>query len=77
MQAFEKVSIMVSMESYPSEIGSLTMKSMATDIKGRVKLSEGMGNRGGLGFMGLFFHDWQRWQPLMYSVTVCFKLGHQ
>jgi hypothetical protein len=60
MQAFEKVSVMVSMELYPSETGSLMIKSMATDVKGRVKLSEGMGNRGGLGFVGLFLHDWQR-----------------
>jgi hypothetical protein len=57
IHALEKVSVIVSMESYPSEIGSLTIKSMATEVKGRVNLSEGMGNRGGLGFVGLFFHD--------------------
>ena len=57
MQAFEKVSVIVSTESYPSDIGNLTMKSMATDVKGRVKLSDVIGNRGGLGFEGLFFRD--------------------
>jgi hypothetical protein len=46
MHALEKVSVIVSMESYPSERGSLTIKSMATEVKGWVKLSEGMGNRG-------------------------------
>jgi hypothetical protein len=44
MQAFEKVSVTVSIESYPSDIGNLTIKSMATDVKGRVKLSDGIGN---------------------------------
>ena len=32
IEAFEKVSVMVSMVSYDSEIGSLTMKSMAIDV---------------------------------------------
>jgi hypothetical protein len=65
MHAFEKVSVIVSMESYPSEIGSLTMKSIAMEVKGRVKLSDGIGNKGGFGLVGLFFHDWHRWHPLM------------
>jgi hypothetical protein len=30
-------------------------------VKGRVKLSEGMGNNGSFGFIGLFFSDWHRW----------------
>jgi hypothetical protein len=34
IHALEKVSVIVSMESYPSDIGSLTMKSMATEVKG-------------------------------------------
>jgi hypothetical protein len=55
----------------------LTMKSMAMDVKGRVKLSEGMGKGGSLGFVGLFLCDWQRWHPLTYSEIVCFMLGHQ
>ena len=57
MHALEKVSVIVSMESYPSEIGNLTMKSMATEVNGRVKLSDGIGNRGGFGLVGLFFRD--------------------
>jgi hypothetical protein len=43
MQALENVSVMVNIELYPWEIGNLTMKSIATEVKGRVKLSEGMG----------------------------------
>ena len=41
------------------------MKSKAMEVNGRVYKSEGMGKRGGLGFMGLFFLDWQRLQPFM------------
>ena len=65
MLAFEKVSVMVSIESNPSETGSFTMRSMAMDVKGRVKVSEVIGKGGGFGFVGLFFRDWQRWHPLM------------
>ena len=53
------------------------MKSRAMDVKGRVYDSEGMGNKGGFSFVGLFFQDWQVVHPLMYSVTVCFMFGHQ
>ena len=35
------------------------MKSKAMEVNGRVYKSEGMGKRGGLGFVGLFFLDWQ------------------
>ena len=63
IQAFEKVSVMVSIESYVFEMGSFTMKSSAMDVKGKVKLSDGIGKGGGLGFVGLFFLDWQRWHP--------------
>jgi hypothetical protein len=57
MEALEKVSVIVSMESNPSDRGSFTMKSIATEVKGRVNKSEGIGNGGGLGFVGLFFRD--------------------
>jgi hypothetical protein len=57
MDALEKGSVIVSMESNPSDGGSFTMKSMATEVKGRVNKSEGIGNGGGLGFVGLFFCD--------------------
>jgi hypothetical protein len=60
MHAFEKVSVMVSIESYPCDIGSLTIKSIATEVKGRVNLSDGMRKGGGLGFVGLFLHDWHK-----------------
>jgi hypothetical protein len=57
MHALENVSVIVSIESYPSDKGSFTMKSMATEVKGSIKLSEGIGKRGGFGFVGLFFRD--------------------
>jgi hypothetical protein len=60
MQAFEKVSVMVSIESYPCDVGSLTMKSIAIEVKGMVNLSDGMGKGGGLGFVGLFLRDWHK-----------------
>ena len=53
------------------------MKSMATDVKGRVYVSEVMGNGGVFDLVGLFFRDWHVVQPLTYSVMVCFMLGHQ
>ena len=77
MDAFEKVSVMVRIESYVLERGSFTMKSRAMEVKGRVNESEGMGNGGGFGLVGLFFRDWHVVQPLMYSVTVCLRFGHQ
>ena len=33
------------------------MKSKAIDSNGRVYILEGIGKRGGLGFVGLFFRD--------------------
>ena len=52
MEAFEKVSVIVSIVSYESERGSLTMKSMAMDVNGVVYVSDEMGNRGGFGLFG-------------------------
>ena len=52
MDAFEKVSVIVSIVSYESEIGNLTMKSMAMDVNGMVYASDGMGNGGGFGLFG-------------------------
>ena len=57
MLALEKVSVMVSMESYVFEGGSLTTKSRAIEVNGIVNESEVMGNGGGLTFVGLFFLD--------------------
>ena len=41
------------------------MKSRATDSKGSVYGSEVMGKIEGFEFVGLFFLDWHRAQPLM------------
>ena len=57
MEDLEKVSVMVSMVLYESEIGSLTMKSIAIDVKGVEYVSEAMGNGGGFGLFGWFFLD--------------------
>lgn len=43
MEAFEKVSVIVSMVLYVSERGSLTMKSIATDVNGVVYFSDDKG----------------------------------
>ena len=43
---------------YVSEWGSFVMKSRDMDMKGRVYDLEGMGNKGGFSFVGLFFQDW-------------------
>ena len=65
IDAFEKVSVIVRIESYALERGSFTMKSRAMEVKGRVNESEGMGNSGGFGLVGLFLRDWHVVQPLM------------
>ena len=52
MEAFEKVSVIVSMVSYESETGSLTMKSMAIDVKGMEYASEKIMSNGGFGLFG-------------------------
>ena len=65
IDALEKVSVIVRIVSYELEFGNFTMKSIATDVKGRVKCSDVMGKRGGFSLLGLFFRDWQMVQPLM------------
>jgi hypothetical protein len=54
IDAFENVSVMVSIVSYVCDFGSFTIKSMAMDVKGRVYVSDMIGNGVGLGFVGLF-----------------------
>ena len=55
MDAFEKVSVIVSIVSYDSDGGSLTIKSMAIDVNGVEYVSDGIGNREGFGLFGWFF----------------------
>ena len=57
MEALENVSIIVSMVLYLFDCGSLTMISKAMEVNGNMYLSDVMGKRGGLGFVGLFFLD--------------------
>ena len=65
MDAFEKVSVIVNMVSYMFDKGSFIIKSKAIGEKGRVYVSNGMGNRSVFVFVGLFFLDWHRVQPLI------------
>ena len=77
MDAFEKVSVIVSIVSYDSDGGNLTMKSIAMDVNGMGYVSDGMGNKGGFGLFGWFFPAWHFAHPLIYSVTSFFMAGHQ
>ena len=52
MEAFENVSVMVSMVSYVSDKGSLTIKSMAIDVNGLEYTSDDRGKRGGFALLG-------------------------
>ena len=64
--AFEQSwSIIVRMLLYPCERGNLTIRSMATCLKGRATHCVIMGNNGGFCFIVLAFVDWQVVQPLM------------
>ena len=52
IDAFEKVSVMVSIVSYDSDGGNLTMKSIAMDVNGMGYVSDEIGNKGGFGLFG-------------------------
>ncbi len=69
--------VIVRIESYPSEGGSLVMKSRAITSKGWASGLVVMGNCGGFGHVVMFLWDWQVTQPHMYSVMKFFILGHQ
>ncbi len=67
MDPFEQSwSVIVSIESYPLDGGSLVMKSRAMHSNGCASEFVVMGNWGGLGHVVIFLHDWQRAHPLMY-----------
>ena len=70
-------SVIVRIESWPLEGGSLVMKSKAMHSKGCASEFIVMGNWGGFGCVVMFFCDWQRVHPLMYWVAKFFILGHQ
>ncbi len=57
-------SVIVSIVSYPWDLGSLVMKSRVMVSKGLAWGAVVMGKRGGFGFVGLFLHDWHVAQPL-------------
>jgi len=50
-------SVIVSIVSYPEDVGSFVMKSIAITSNGRACGLVVMGKGGGLGFVGLFFRD--------------------
>ncbi len=69
--------VIIRIESYPSEGGSLVMKSRAIILKGWASGLVVMGYCGGFGCIVIFLHDWQVVHPCMYSVMKCFIFGHQ
>ncbi len=78
MDPFEQSwSVIVSIESYPSDGGSFVMKSRAMHLNGCASGFIVMGNCGGLGCKVMFLCDWQSAHPLMYWVAKFFILGHQ
>ncbi len=70
-------SVIVSIESYPSDGGSLVIKSSAMHSNGCASRFVVMGNWGGLGHVVMFLCDWQRAHPPMYWVVKFFIPGHQ
>ena len=61
-------SMMVSIASWPSLLGSPVMRSMVTQGKGFASMEEGILNKGILARWVRFLFCWQVAQPLMYSV---------
>ncbi len=58
MDPFEQLwSVIVSIESYPSEGSSLVMKSRAMHLNGCASGFVVIGNCGGLGHVVMFLHD--------------------
>src|SRR6266404_40220 len=70
-------SVIVRIESYSSDGGSLVMKSSAIHSNSCASGSVVIGNWGGLGRVVMFFRDCHRAHPLTYSVTKFFIPGHQ
>ena len=78
MDPFEQSwSVIVSMESYSSDGGSLVIKSRAMFLKGWASGLVIMGYCGGFGRIVIFLRNWQVTHPRMYSVVKCFICGHQ
>src|SRR5579864_2198006 len=70
-------SVMVRMESYPFEMGSLTIKSIEIVWNGCALGAGAIGCKGGrLGWVLLLF-CWQTAHPRMYSLMYQFTSGHQ
>ncbi len=70
-------SVMVSIESYPCEIGSLVMKLSATVSNGIASCMGNIGDSGALFGHVLTLFLWHSAHPLTYSITSCHMLGHQ
>ncbi len=69
--------VIVSIESYSSDGGSLVMKSSAMHSNGCASGFVVIGNWGGLGHVVMFLRDWHRVHPLIYWVAKFFISGHQ
>src|SRR6266702_1675408 len=70
-------SVMVSMESYPCDIGSLVMKSNATVSKGIASSFGYIGCRGAWIGQVLILCCWHSAHPLTYSITSLRIFSHQ
>ncbi len=78
MDPFEQSwSVIIRIESYSSDGGSLVMKSNTMHSNGCASGFVAIGNWGGLGHVVMFLHDWQRAHPPMYWVAKFFIPGHQ
>src|SRR6266702_914522 len=70
-------SVMVSIESYPCEIGSLVMKSSVTVSNSIASRVGNIGDNGALVGCMLTLFLWHLVHPLTYSITSCHIFGHQ
>src|SRR6266702_8931417 len=70
-------SVMVSIELYPCETGSLVMKSSTTVSNSIASCFGKIGTSGTLVGHVLILFLWQSAHPLTYSITSCHMFGHQ
>src|SRR6266850_820440 len=70
-------SVIVMIKSYPSDVGSLTMKSMAMVWKGSVSSWGVIGCSGGLFRCVIGLLAWQMAHPFTYCHTNSLQPGHQ
>src|SRR6266702_1493773 len=70
-------SVIVSIESYPLDVGSFVMKSIVTTSNGCASGSVVIGKSFGFWWCVLILLAWHVAHPLTYSSTSFFRFGHQ